>query len=182
MTFKTKTRLVVVFLLCLTVGLGIIYVACREILSMPFRATNDNLHQRGAVITLDLLIPEGTHIDEKMTIGQVIRIRIEKQKGRLNKFVVNISESIPLKYRLLGTTVLYFFWSFLFLVFLRIFTWLRYSRVLSISFLAGAIVYYFMPDLLPGRADDAIFWGWAIAFLVLVQWYPKRRKLKSSHA
>ena len=182
MTFKTRTTLVVVFLLCLTVSLGIIYVVCREILSMPFRATNDNLHQRGAFITLDLLIPEGRHIDDKMTIGQVIRIRIERPKGRLNKFVSHLSESIPLKYRLFGTTVLYFFWTFLFLVFFRLFTWMRYVGALSFSFLAGALVYFFMPDLILGKLDDAIFWGWAIAFAVTIGWYRKRGKLKSSHA
>ena len=182
MTFKVKAILVVVSLLCLTASLGIIYVACQKILSMPFRATNDTLHQQGGVVTLDFLVPGGSHIDEKMTIGEVIRIRFAKPKGRLDKFVQKISERIPLNYRLLATVVLYLFWTFLFLVFFRIFTWMRYIVALSISFFAGALVYFFMPDMILGRIDDMLFGGWAIAFALAVQWLSRRKKLKSSHA
>jgi hypothetical protein len=182
MTLKTKLLLAVLSLLCLTTCLGLLYVACQKILSMPFRAANDTLHQRGEVITLDFLIPAGTHIDERMTIGEVVRIRIEKPKGRLTKFVNKVSESIPLTYRLLGTAVLYLFWTFLFLVFFRIFTWMRYVGALCISLLAGALVYFFMPDLILGRADDAAFLGGAIAFALVVRWRSRRRKLKPSHA
>lgn len=182
MTFKVKTILVLVSFLFLTVCFGVIYLASQKVFSMPFRATNDNFHQQGAIITLDFLIPGGTHIDEKMTIGEVISIRLEQRKERLHKFVQKISESIPLKYRLLGTAVLYLFWTFLFLVFFRIFSWMRYIIALSISFLAGAIVYFFMPDMILGRVDDALFCGWAIAFAVTLRWYLRRRKLKSSQA
>ena len=182
MTFKVKAILAVISMLCFAASLGIIYVTFHKVLSMPFRATNDTLHQQEAVITLDFLIPGGTHIDEKMTIGEVISIRFEKPKGRLNKLVQQISESIPLKYRLLGTAVLYLFWTFLFLVFFRIFTWMRYVGALSFSFLAGALVYFFMPDLVLGKVDDAVFWGWAIAFAVARWWYRKRGKLRASPA
>jgi hypothetical protein len=181
MTFKVKAILVVVSLLCLTASLAIIYLGCQKILSMPFRATNDTLHQQGGVVTLDFLIPGGSHIDEKMTIGEVIRIRFQKPKGRLDKFVQKISESIPLNYRLLATVVLYLFWTFLFLVFFRIFTWMRYIVALSISFFAGALVYFFMPDMILGRVDDTLFGAWAIAFALTVQWHSRRRRLKSSH-
>ena len=180
MTFKSKTIVAVVSLLFIGAGLGVIYFACQKMLSLPFRETNDSLHRQGAVITLDFLIPGGVHIDEKMTLGEVLLIRFGKPRGRLNKFARDASESIPLKYRLLGTSVLYLFWTFLFLVFFRIFTWMSYIRALIISFFAGALVYFFMPDLILGRVDDAIIWGWTIAFAITVRWYSKRRKLKSS--
>ncbi len=179
MTFKAKAVLAGISLVCLSASVGIVYIGCQKVLSLPFRGTNDSLHQQGAVITLDFLIPGGIHIDEKMTIGEVLRLRFETPRGRLNQFVRDISGSIPLKYRLLGTAILYFFWTFIFLVFFRIFTWVRYIRALSISFFAGALIYFFMPDLILGRVDDAIFWGWAIAFAITVRWYSKRRKLKS---
>ncbi len=178
MTFKTKVIFLSVSLFCLTVGLGTIYLVCQKVFSMPFRTTNDTLHQHGGVVTLDFLIPAGTYIDEKMTIGDVVRIRFEKPKGRLNKIVHSISENIPLKYRLVGTLALYLFWTFLFLVFFRIFTWIRYVGALSLSFLAGALVYFFMPDLVMGRADDAVFCGWAMAFVIMVRWYSKRMEFK----
>ena len=145
---------------------------------MPFRATNDALHKQEAPITLDFLIPGGTHIDDKMTIGQVIRIRFEKPKGRMNNFIKKISKQIPFKYRFLGTLALYLFWTFLFLIFFRIFTWMRYVPALSISFFAGSLVYFFMPDLVLGRIDDVGFLGWAIAFAGAGWWYARRKKLQ----
>ncbi len=181
MTPKTKILWAVVSFVSLAVGLGIIFFGCQKILSMPFRATNDALHQQGAPITLDVLIPSGIHIDEKMTIGQVIRMRFEKPRGTVSRFVRKVSESVPLRYRFLGTTGLYIFWTFLFLVFFRIFTWMRYSVALSISFFSGALVYFFMPDLVLGRIDDLVFFGWALAFAATGWWYAKRRRLKSSY-
>jgi hypothetical protein len=180
MTLKTKVIWTMVSLFCLAFGSGIIYGGTQKILNMPFRATNDSLHKRNAPLTLDSLIPAGTHIDEKMTIGEVIRIRFGKPKGRLNRFIQEISKSIPLKYRLMATTVFYLFWTLLFLVFCRIFTWLRYIVALSISFLAGSLVYFFMPDFILGRLDDVAFAGWALAFAVGVGWYSRNRQLKSS--
>ena len=145
---------------------------------MPFRATNDALHQQEAPVTLDFLIPSGTHIDDKMTIGQVIRIRFEKPKGRMNSFIKEVSEYIPLRYRFLGTLALYIFWTFLFLIFFRIFTWMRYVVALTISFFAGSLVYCFMPDLVLGRIDDVVFFGWALAFAGAGWWYAKRKRLQ----
>lgn len=176
MTFRDKVLLSVVSLLCFLIILGTIYFTGQKIFSMPFRSTNDALHKEGAPITLDSLIPGGIHIDEKMTIGQVVRMRFEKPTGRFNLFIQRVSESIPLKYRFLGTMVLYVFWTFLFLVFFRIFTWIGYVVALGISFLAGALVYFFMPDFILGKVDDVVFLGWAITFAVAGWWFSKRRK------
>jgi len=138
---------------------------------MEFRAANDALHRQDAPITLDFLIPGGTYVDEKMTVGEVIKIRLQKPKGKFDGFLRKFSESIPRKYLLLGTMALYMFWTFIFLVFLRIFTWISYSVALSISFFAGSLVYFFMPDLMLGRIDDLVFLGWALTFAVAGRWY-----------
>ena len=106
MTPKSKILLAITSLLCLVIGLGTIFIMYQKISTLPFRATNDALHKQEAPITLDFLIPGGTHIDDKMTIGQVIRIRFEKPKGRMNNFIKKISKQIPFKYRFLGTLVL----------------------------------------------------------------------------
>jgi hypothetical protein len=177
MTGRTKILLSMVSLLCLVIGLGTIFIIGQKVFSLPFRATNDALHKQEAPITLDFLIPGGTHIDDKMTIGQVIRIRFEKPKGRMNNFIKEVSEQIPFKYRFPGTLALYLFWTFLFLIFFRIFTWMRYVLALSISFFAGSLVYFFMPDLILGRIDDVGFLAWAIAFTGAGWWYTKRRRL-----
>ena len=103
MTPKTKILLSMASLLCLLVGVGTIFIICQKVFSMPFRATNDALHKREAPITLDFLIPGGTHIDDKMTIGQVIKIRFDKPKGRMNNFIREVTKQIPFKYRFLGT-------------------------------------------------------------------------------
>ncbi|MCB2194168.1 MAG: hypothetical protein KQI62_21515, partial [Deltaproteobacteria bacterium] len=58
------------------------YILVNSALRLPFRATNDALHKEGAFITLDFLIPAGTYINEKTTIGQVARIRLaDKSSG-----------------------------------------------------------------------------------------------------
>jgi hypothetical protein len=178
MTPKSKISLAITSLLCLAIGLGTIFIVYQKVSSLPFRATNDALHKQEAPITLDFLIPGGTHIDDRMTIGQVIKIRFEKPKGRMNNFIKEVSKHIPLKYRFLGTLALYLFWTFLFLVFFRIFTWMRYVLALAISFFAGSVVYFFMPDLVLGRIDDVGFLGWAIAFAGASWWYAKRKRLQ----
>jgi len=152
--------------------------ASKKILFMSFRATNDSLHKKEAPITLDFLIPSGTHIDEKMTIGDVIKIRFKGPKSKANQFFQKISEIIPFKYRFLGTTVLYLFWTLLFLVFFRIFTWMRYVVAFSISFFAGALVYFFMPDLVMSGIDDVAFLVWAIVFWGIFWWSSRRKKMR----
>jgi hypothetical protein len=178
MTFRTKMLMSAVSLLFLVFGAGTVYLISHKILSMEFRAANDALHRQEAPITLDFLIPAGTYVDATMTIGEVVKIRIQKPKKKFNSFLRKFSESIPRKYLLLGTMILYLFWTFLFLVFFRIFTWIGYSVALSISFFAGSLVYFFMPDLMFGRIDDVIFLGWAVAFTVACRLYSKRRRLK----
>ena len=178
MTPKTKIMLSMASLLSLVILVGTIFVICQKVFSMPFRATNDALHKQEAPITLDFLIPGGTHIDDMMTIGQVVKIRFEKPKGRMNNFIKTVSEKIPFKYRFLGTLSLYLFWTFLFLVFFRIFTWMRYALALTISFFAGSLVYFFMPDLVLGRIDDVGFLVWAIACVGAGWWYARRKKLQ----
>lgn len=177
MTRKTKLLLSLVSLLCLVVAGGTLYVLGQRILAMPFRAFNDTLHQQDAPMTLDFLIRGGTYIDDEMTIGQVIKVHVDKPKGKFNRFLERISKIIPRKYLVLGSLVLYIFWTFLFLVFFRIFTWIRYSMALGISFFAGAVVYFFMPDLVLGRIDDAAFTGWAIAFGAAGWWFSRRDRL-----
>jgi hypothetical protein len=83
------------------------------------------------------------------------------------------------KYRITVTTVFYLFWTLLFLVFFRIFTWMRYTTALFISFFFGATVYFFMPDFIMGKIDDSIFLGWALALLGL-RWWMKRKKMNST--
>ncbi|UCG21441.1 MAG: hypothetical protein JSU80_02295 [Deltaproteobacteria bacterium] len=178
MTFRTKVLMSAVSLLFLLLGAGTVYLISHKILSMEFRAANDALHRQDAPITLDFLIPGGTYVDEKMTVGEVIKIRLQKPKGKFDGFLRKFSESIPRKYLLLGTMALYMFWTFIFLVFLRIFTWISYSVALSISFFAGSLVYFFMPDLMLGRIDDLVFLGWALTFAVAGRWYAKRKSLK----
>jgi len=180
MTQPGKILGIMVSFFCLFIGVGTIYIACHKALSLPFRATNDTLHRQGSPITLDFLIPAGIHIDEKMTIRQVVPLRFQKPKNRLRSFVLEISDSIPVRYRLVGTATLYLFWTFLFLVFFRIFTWMRYGTALGLSFLCGAVVYFFVPDLMIGRIDDIGFLVWSSAFLATMRWYSKRKRLKAS--
>jgi len=178
MTLRTKVLMSALSLLFLFLGAGTVYLITHKILSMEFRAANDALHQQEAPITLDFLIPGGTYVDEKMTIGEVIKVRLQKPKGRFDSFLRKFSKSIPRKYLLLATMILYIFWTFIFLVFFRIFTWIGYRVALSISFLAGSLVYFFMPDLMLGRIDDGVFLCWAVAFAVAGRWYSKRSRTK----
>jgi hypothetical protein len=182
MTLRTKVLMSALSLLFLAIGAGTVYLITHKILSLQFRAANDALHRQQAPITLDFLIPGGTYVDETMTIGEVLQIRLKKPEERFDSFLRKFSESIPQKYLLLGTIILYLFWTFIFLVFFRIFTWISYSVALSISFFAGSLVYFFMPDLIFGRIDDVLFLGWAIAFAVACRWYSKRRRLKRSYS
>jgi len=180
MSLRSKFLWAIVSFLCLFIGFGTIYVSFQKVLSLSFRAANDTLHRQGSPITLDLLIPAGIHIDEKMTIGQVATLRFQKPKNRLSAFIFVISESIPFRYRLLGTATLYLFWTLLFLVFCRIFTWMRYTTALGISFFFGAVVYFFMPDIMIGRIDDTAFLVWSSAFVATKRWHSKRKRLNAS--
>lgn len=180
MISRKKAVWTTVSLGCLLVGLGTAWLVCQKTVSLPFRQTNDALHEQDSPITLDLLIPAGIYIDEKMTIGQVVRLRFQMPGSRLTLFLAKISGVIPVRYRLVGTAILYVFWTFLFLVFFRIFTWMRYASALGISFLCGAIVYFFMPDLIIGRLDDWIFLVWSFVLLAAIRWRLKRKRTEST--
>jgi hypothetical protein len=181
-TLRAKVIILAMSFLFLVIAVGTAYLISHKILSLKFRATNDALHKQQAPITLDFLIPGGTYVDEKMTIGEVVKVRLQKPRRKLDDFLLKLSEIIPAKYLLLGTLLLYLFWTFLFLVFLRVFTWIGYGLALSISFFAGSLVYFFMPDLMFGKIDDVVLLGWAIAFAVVCRWYSKRRKVKHSYS
>ena len=147
-----------------------------KVLSLPFRATNDMLHARNAPATLDFLIPAGIHIDEQMTIRTVVHHRFQKPGTRLAQIVEKTSRILPLRYRILTAIVIYLFWTFLFLIFFRIFTWMRYGTALAASFACGAVVYYFMPDVIMGRFDDAAALLWSGALLALRYGLREKRK------
>jgi hypothetical protein len=157
---------------------GVIGLTYRKVSSLPFRATNDTLHREQSPITLDFLIPGGTYIDEKTTIREVVHLRFVKPKGRLSLFAQKVADIIPAKYLLISSTMLFLFWSFLFLTFFRVFTWMRYSTALCISFLLGALVYLFMPDMILGKKDDLVFLFWSIVILGIARWRFRRRRLQ----
>lgn len=176
MKLRTKAFRATVSAACLAVGVGTLYFFAQEFLALPFRDTNDKLHGEDAPVTLDFLIPGGTYVDPTMTIGEVARLRFKEPGNTAASIVGRFSEIIPVKYRLLGTAILYLFWSFLFFVFFRVFTWMRYTTALGIAFLGGATLYFFVPDLVAGRVDDTIFAGWSLFFLTALRWLRQRDK------
>jgi hypothetical protein len=179
MVIRAKILWAVISLVSLIAIIGVFYTGFRKILSLPFRQTNDLLHEQGFPLTLDFLIPAGLYIDEKITVKEILYYRFHKPSNKFHLFLLKASESIPVKYRVTATTVIYLFWTLLFLVFFRIFTWMRYTTALFISFLFGGTVYFFMPDLVMGKIDDSIFLGMASTLLGL-RWWTKRKKVKST--
>ena len=179
MVIRAKILWTVLSMVSLIAIISVFYTGFRKILSLPFRQTNDLLHEQGFPLTLDFLIPAGLYIDETITVKEILHSRLHKPGKRVHLFLSKISESIPVKYRVTATTVFYLFWTLLFLVFFRVFTWIRYTTALFISFLFGATVYFFMPDFIMGKIDDSIFLGWALTLLGL-RWWIKRRKVKDA--
>ena len=151
------------------------YLVARHILKLPFRPTNDALHQRGSDLTIDFLIPAGTYLDERITIGEVIQIRFKKEKSLYEGVIGAISDLIPPRYRLFADLLLFCFWFFCFLALIRVFTFTGYGKSLRASLLFGGITYYFMPDFSPGRLDDAVFLGVPLLIIAL-RIYLLRRK------
>jgi hypothetical protein len=143
------------------------YLTARHILKLPFRPTNDALHQRGSAFTLDFLIPAGTYLDEKITIGEVTKIRFRKEGSFFEKVLMAIADLIPPQYRLFADLLLFCFWFFCFMALIRVFTFMGYGRSLRASLLLGGITYYFMPDFSPGRLDDAVFLGVPLLIIAL---------------
>jgi len=147
----------------------------QHILQLPFRPTNDALHREGAAVTLDFLIPGGTYLDEKVTIGEVIKIRLKKTSGPFKKVLQPLSELIPPRYRYLGDILLFFFWTLSFLTLFRVFTFMGYGRALRASLFLGGVTYYFMPDFSPGSGEDILFIGVPL-LIILFRFYLVRRK------
>ena len=178
MELKFKIVWATVAVLTILAASGLVGVTCLKVGSLPFRATNDTLHKEQSPVTLDFLIPGGTYVDEKMTIHEVVHLRFGKSKNRLSLFAQKISDIVPAKYLLIASTILYLFWSFLFLVFFRIFTWMGYGTALCISALLGALVYLFMPDMILGRKDDSLFLflSMVIVGIALRRFKRKRRR------
>ncbi|MEJ2024687.1 MAG: hypothetical protein P8Y00_06690, partial [Deltaproteobacteria bacterium] len=166
------------------------YRVVTHILSLPFRPTNDTLHEERSPVNLDFLIPAGVHIDDKMTIREVMEIRFHRSTGWYEAVLVRVSEMVPRDYRYAGDAILFLFWTFLFLMFLRVFTFLGYGRALRVSLLLGGCTYYFMPDFSPGKIDDGtdfspgkiddgIFLGLAILIMVLRIVVSSRKKRRA---
>ena len=154
------------------------YLLVTHVLALPFRATNDALHKQESPVTLDFLIPGGVHIDEKMTVKEVMNIRLEKRTGAYDKFLKSISGLFPPNYLYVGDGLLFIFWTFLYLVFLRVFTFAGYGRALRVSLLLGGVTYYFMPDFSPGKVDDAIFVGVPVLIIIGRAYLSSARKRK----
>jgi hypothetical protein len=117
-----------------------------------------------------------------MTIRNVLRHRVQKPQTRIARLVEKISQILPVRYRILTTVILYGFWTFLFLVFFRIFTWMRYVTASVFAFLCGAVVYFFMPDMIMGRLDDTAVLFWSAAFMAVVRYGRRARKRSKAAA
>ena len=155
------------------------YFLTKHFLYLPFRSTNDSLHKKESPITLDFLIPSGTHIDEKITIGEVIKIRFKKETTFYERILKSLSKLIPGKYRYLADLILFSFFSFLYMTFIRVFTFMGYGRSLRISLFLGACTYYFMPDFTVGKRDDFFFISVSLLIIIL-RIYIHRRRAKPS--
>jgi hypothetical protein len=177
MSTRAKILWTLVSFICLAAISGSLYIGSHKLLSFPFRPTNDLLHEKGVPVTLDFLIPAGLHLDDEITVREVLHYRFQKPNQRFQVFLSKISESVPVKYRVAATTIFYLFWTLLFLVFFRIFTWMRYFSALFMSFLFAAGVYFFMPDFIVGKLDDGIILGWALV-LFGIRWWLKRKRVE----
>jgi hypothetical protein len=151
------------------------FLLFRHVLQLPFRSTNDALHQTRSALNLDFLIPSSTYLDDKITIGEVIKIRIKKVTPLYERVLQPFSDLIPVRFRYLADLLLFFFWSFSFMTFFRVFTFMGYGRALRGSLLLGGCTYYFMPDFSPGRMDDISLIGFPV-MMILLRMYILRRK------
>jgi hypothetical protein len=155
------------------------YLLIRNSLQLPFRPTNDALHKKNSPITLDFLIPAKTYLNEKITISEVIKIRFRKEATTYERTLNILSDLIPAKYRYIADLILYLFWSFLFMTFLRIFTFMGYGKALLASLFLGGCTYYFMPDFTFGKIDDIIFIFIPLIFIFLRLYIVRGKQRKS---
>lgn len=152
------------------------FLLVKHILQLPFRQTNDALHNKKSAITLDLLIPSGTYIDDTMTIGEVLKIRTKRETSFYDAFLKSVADLIPAPYRYLADFIIFLFWAFLFMTFFRVFTFMGYGRALRGSLLLGGLVYFFMPDFSPEKIDDTIFIGIPLSIIILRAYMSRRKK------
>ena len=150
--------------------------AIRHALDLPFRSTNDALHKEDSSFDLDFMIPAGTYLDEKATIGEVLRLRFRGQTSLCGRAAHAVSELIPPRYRAFADLALFSFWFFCFMCFLRVFTFAGYGRALRGSLFLAGLTYYFMPDFSPGRIDDAVFIVIPALIILLRIWLHPRKK------
>lgn len=167
-------QLIILFLLAACCLSGFLLV--RHLLEFPFRSTNDALHKKDSAFDLDFLIPSGRHLDERITIRQVITIRYRKERSFYEKVLRSLFDLVPAKFQYVADLLLFLFWSLCFMSFFRVFTFMGYSRTLRVSFLFGGITYYFMPDFSPGNRDDMIFVGFPLFLILLRSFIQRRRK------
>lgn len=153
------------------------FLLIKHILQLPFRSTNDALHKRGFAFNLDSLIPSGTYLDDKITIGEVVKLRINKERSFYERVLRGFSDLIPDRYRYVADLFLFFFWLLCFMTFFRVFTFMGYGTALRVSLLLGGVVYYFMPDFSPGRNDDIAVIGLPL-FIILLRRFILRRSMK----
>jgi hypothetical protein len=142
----------------------------KRFLGLPFRHTNDLLHQKGSPITLDFLIPAATYVDDRMTIEEVIKVRFTKERAIHEKWLRSLLSIVPERYRHLANLVLFGFWFFCFMTFFRVFTFMGYWRAFRVSLIMAGVTYAFMPDLVPGSRDDFVFVALP-ATLVVGRWF-----------
>ena len=152
------------------------FLLVKHILQLPFRQTNDALHKKGSAITLDLLIPSGTHIDDTMTIGEVVKIRTKKETSFYETLLKSVADLIPARFRYIADFIIFLFWTFLFMTFFRVFTFIGYGRALRGSLLLGGLVYFFMPDFSPEKIDDTVFVGIPLSIIIFRTYMNWRRK------
>ena len=76
------------------------FLLVRHILQLPFRPANDVLHQKEAPFNLDFLIPGSTYLDDKITIGEVLKIRTKKVTTFYARILQSFSDFIPVSVKL----------------------------------------------------------------------------------
>lgn len=175
---KTVAQITLLLLLLAFCIMAVLLV--RHVLQLPFGPTNDNLHKKGSAFTLDRFIPAGTYIDSSMTIQDVIAIRFKQETSLFKTAIRAIADLIPLRYRLILDLMQFLFWTFLWMTFFRVFTFMGYGRALRTSLLTGGIIYYYMPDLSPGKMDDALFLSIPILIILIRGYFFRKKKLQAS--
>jgi hypothetical protein len=150
-----RRNLLQIFLLVLLAFLCLsAFLVGRHILDLPFRSTNDTLHEKDSFLKLDFMIPAGVHIDEKMKVGDVLKMRFRQEGSFYEKGLETLAGLVPPRYRYLSDLMVFMFWVFCFMTVMRVFTFVGYGRALRVSLLLGGLTYYFMPDFSPGKLDD----------------------------